>query len=580
MTMAFTRIPQFALCCALYLLVLLPSAAFATSTAQPPPTGKRATDSAFVHASGNRLLLHGSPLVLRAIGFSNYYELELEPRQLLRSNHHGPEDFQRVAELGMNAVRFAFRGVWYERDPHAFFSWLDRNIAWARQAGIYLILDLHVPIGGFWLDPSGGKSDFSLWSEPALQQRNLALWRAIAARYRDEPVIAAYDVLNEPVTSDSDGAQWRRFAQQLVDEIRRVDPNHLLIIGKLYGVRRTYTTEGEESQFLVADDNVMYDFHFYDPIDYTHQYASWIARPMGDGGRYPDAQRFLPTGGQRYITSLTQQRPLSLRLPSRWQRFTSSRMRIDDPRITMAVPSFIAGELGGTTVYLDHLTVSEYDTAGQLLRTVIDEPLSRESVWHWWGWHSPTQGRSATFTRIEHDGVNDRYSLAIADTEGVAGLSGWSSDQWWFPVKQGHSYSISAYLRADGLSETAADKPLLAYFDLAFYGESQPGAGFVARDRHYLEAQFLKLYRFGKEHNVPMSVMEFGLMRSCFEMTDKGGTQWVSDMLDIFGRYQVSFSYWHYHGDRMGLYLDASGEMPATLNQPLYETLRSKLHGR
>lgn len=532
----------------------------------------------FVQAEGRRLCWNGEPVLLRGVNFSNYYELKLKPQQLLDSNHHGPEDFARIADWGMNAVRFAFKGEWYEQDPEGFFAWIDRNLEWAGQAGIFLILDLHVPIGGFWLDPTGvgAALDFSIWNDPRLQERNLAMWRAIAERYRDEPRLAAYDILNEPVTTDSDGSQWRAFANRLVDSIREVDPDHLLIVGKLYGVDDGYTTGDARVQFLVDDPNVMYDFHFYQPIDYTHQYASWIDRPMGDGGSYPDPEVVVPTGRQRYITSLAQENPRPMALDSDWQRLAQPPYRVEDPRIAMGVPIFVASRLADATVWFDHFTVTEHDGEGRRVRTVIEEPLSDESVWNWWSWHAPQEGRKAVFTRVQNDGVNDSHSLAITDARGADGVSGWTSDHLWFPVRQGYSYQISGHLRAerDGDSGT----PIKAYFDVAFYGDPVDGGpGFIRRDRSYLEREFKALYRFGVEHDVPMSVMEFGLMRHAFEMDGKGGSRWVSDVIDLLSEHQVSFAYWNYHGDRMGIYLDRSGEPPTTPNEALIRTLRQKL---
>ena len=55
----------------------------------------------------------------------------------------------------------------------------------------------------------------------------MALWRAIAARYAGESVIAGYDLLNETVvTTDADllGLYTR-----VTSAIRAVDRNHLLI---------------------------------------------------------------------------------------------------------------------------------------------------------------------------------------------------------------------------------------------------------------------------------------------------------------------------------------------------------------
>ena len=161
---------------------------------------------------------------------------------------------------------------------------MDQNVAWARQHDMRLILDLHTPIGGFWLDPTSDEVSFDIWSDPQLQQQNADLWREIAARYKDEPAIAAYDLLNEPVTTDATGNSGKQLARQLVAAVRSEDRNHLLVVSGLYGVNGRYGTAGIDQHFLVDDNNVVYDFHFYEPIKYTHQYASWIEGP-GPGRR-------------------------------------------------------------------------------------------------------------------------------------------------------------------------------------------------------------------------------------------------------------------------------------------------------
>lgn len=175
-------------------------------------------------------------------------------------------------------------------------------MAWARQQKIRLILDLHTPIGGFWLDPTSDDVSFDILSDPALRQQNANLWREIATRYKDEPAIAAYDLLNEPVTTDATGQQWQDFARELVAAVRSVDRNHLLVVGGIYGVNGRYGAAGIDQLFLVDDKNVVYDFHFYEPIKYTHQYASWVEGPIKDGGRYPDANVILPTGNRVLLT--------------------------------------------------------------------------------------------------------------------------------------------------------------------------------------------------------------------------------------------------------------------------------------
>ena len=531
----------------------------------------------FVRASGPNLVLGSETFLLKAICFANSYEGISDPNDLLQSSHHTEDDFRTVAELGFNAVRFAFTGDWFERDPDAFFRWLDQNLAWARGLGIYLILDLHIPIGGYWLSANSDRRDFRLWTDAGIRRKNVDLWKALAARYKNETQIAAYDILNEPVTADSTGQQWQDLANDIIAAIRSEDPSHLIVVQRLYGVSRSYSTHGAQTQFLVNDGNVVYDFHFYEPVDYTHQFASWLERPTGDGGKYPDNNTFLPTGAQQLIVTAAQETPVPFTPADDWQEYRSAKFKVTDPEIVMGLPVMIVGGESPDTVYFDDFAVREFNAAGEYIGDVVEDPLSQESIWSWWTWNNPPERRHADFTRVVNFGRTDDHSLAIAQPAGP-GFSGWSSDHRWFPVKQGHAYQIVGYMKRAAADAEASSDGLSAYFDIGFYGNPSNGseAGFVARNKEYLRQEFLKYYQFSETHDVPMSVLEFGLMKQCFD-SGKGGTRWVSDSLDIFKQHNVSFAYWNYHGDRMGLYLSPANTEVGLPNQPLIDVLRDRL---
>jgi aryl-phospho-beta-D-glucosidase BglC (GH1 family) len=139
-----------------------------------------------------------------------------------------------------------------------------------------------VPPGGFQSNGNGG----ALWQNAENQQRLKALWHQIARRYAQEPTIAGFDLLNEPVVTSSI-SQWQQLAQELADTIRAVDTNHLLIVERLNAINKNWNNvNADQNFFLINDDNTMYTFHFYSPFKYTHQYASWAK--LGDGGTYPD----------------------------------------------------------------------------------------------------------------------------------------------------------------------------------------------------------------------------------------------------------------------------------------------------
>lgn len=552
---------------------------------QTQSAGPSANDG-FVRASGRLLVRNGGPFLLKAVGFSNYYNYKLYENgfDLLVSDHHGERDFERARDIGFNSIRFAFNANWYIEDADAFWTWLDRNIGWAERTGIMLILDMHVPIGGFWLAPKSPDAEFRIWSDPHIRQQNIELWRAIAERYRDNHAIAAYDILNEPVTDDETGNQWRSLARDLVTAIRQVDQNHLLIVGHLYGTNRTYGTDGIDSQFLVDDDNVMYDFHFYEPIVFTHQFATWVDRPMGDGGVYPDPDTPIPTGIQVLVPS---SRVNSERLSagdSAWREHKSEAVAIEDQGLVAGLPLMtLRGEVSGSVLF-DDIKVLEYDHDGALIGELVREPVTWESGWKWWSWSSSNSASgvvddSIEFRRSDTDGANDAYSLGIAKAGPSDMLVGWSSDSHWFKVTPGNSYQIVGNMKGAGIDYAGAEDAGFVGFELDFYRapEDAGGKAFLFRNGAYLEHEFLKLYRFGIENDVPMSVMEFGTTRMTFEDPKKGGTEWVGDLLDIFRDHDVSFSYWNYHDELMGLYLNDQHSPPVIPNEALITVLRAKL---
>ena len=114
------------------------------------------------------------------MNFSNHYHRDQDGAELLSSQHHSETDFERAKAIGFNSIRFAFDGDWYVDSPDVFFEWLDQNVAWARQHDLRLILDLHTPIGGFWLDPTSDDGQF----RPLVRSPAAAAERGPVARDR------------------------------------------------------------------------------------------------------------------------------------------------------------------------------------------------------------------------------------------------------------------------------------------------------------------------------------------------------------------------------------------------------------
>ncbi|MFQ5462040.1 MAG: cellulase family glycosylhydrolase [Phycisphaerae bacterium] len=279
-----------------------------------PIDAPAAPASEFIHASGKDLVVAEGAAIrtiqLRGINVQSFWLLAPDdlsnpfinddqdrgvPIASLIPTRYDETVVTNIAALGANVIRNAVNYRQFEDNaaPYAYkpegWAQLDEQIALAKAAGLYTIIDLHVPPGG--LQGVAGASA-RLWEDVELQDRTASLWQAIAARYQDEPWVAGYDLINEPMPTQRP-SQWATFAQRLVDAIRVNDKNHLIIVGEIVAVvdaAGNYPPIDPNASWIpkVADENVMYDFHFYKPLDYVGQ-----GRPengLGDNGQiYPDA---------------------------------------------------------------------------------------------------------------------------------------------------------------------------------------------------------------------------------------------------------------------------------------------------
>ena len=208
---------------------------------------------------------------------------------LYRENWISQRDFGIIKSWRFNVVRLPFHYSLLEDDakpgelrPDAF-HWLDRAVSMAQQAGIYVILDLHGAPGGQSLDGVTGKAGSNQFWLPANRQRGAFIWQKIAEHYRDNPTVAAYDLLNEPygsMDSSNHDAVLLAAMDEMIHAIRQFDDHHIIFCaGSLRGI------EMYDSLLSHGWKNVGLTEHFYPgvyggtPSLETH--ASFIGSNLG-----------------------------------------------------------------------------------------------------------------------------------------------------------------------------------------------------------------------------------------------------------------------------------------------------------
>jgi endoglucanase len=519
----------------------------ATPPATPTPT------SQFIKTDGSKIIDgQGKEIKLHGVAFGNEIWNNVIPQ-----NHHSEIDYQRVKEMQMNAIRFYLSYKTFEDDtaPYKYkqsgWDWIDQNIKWAKANGIYLILNMHAPQGGY---QSQGTGD-ALWNDIENQNRLTALWKEIATKYKNEPNVIGFGLVNEPVPTNS-LSQWQELAQRITNEIRKVDKNHIVFIEKPIYIKNQLVEDANYNFPIISDSNLVYEYHFYDPHPYTHQLFSWAN--TGDGGSYPDNSIIAFSNSSWYTATFNN--PQLSSGETDWTYFEGEKYTINDPKIKIAVPALTAPKVSGT-VYFDDIVIKEYDAQGVFTKEIINLNLNNMDGWSYW-----SRDNSGTGSLSVTEGHNDSQSLSI---NGALDDSNFSNYTKAFVPLQNYKYQISGWMKGKNVATDASVK-----LRIDFLNTPNP---IYNRNKVYLESIISKYVAWGKNKNVPLYVGEFGAGTHCFK-DNKGGLQWVTDMVDILLENKVHFTYHAYHESSFGIYY-GDGVLPTSSNSngPLIELFKQKL---
>lgn len=163
-----------------------------------------------------------------------------------KENYITQDDIRFIAETGANTIRLPFHYKLFTAEDYMGlydnssegFRLIDRLVEWCRDAGLYIILDMHDCPGG----QTGDNIDDSygycwLLTERAEQDKFISIWRRIAQHYKDEPVILGYDLMNEALASQFNNqyntlsSNLAQLYKECAQAVRQVDPNHIIILG-------------------------------------------------------------------------------------------------------------------------------------------------------------------------------------------------------------------------------------------------------------------------------------------------------------------------------------------------------------
>ena len=183
-----------------------------------------------------------------------------------QSNFVTEADIADMKAEGFNTLRFSFnyRLVSPAQTPGVYspegFAFMDRVVQWCAANDLAVVLDMHACPGGQSHDgPSDPEWTYWYWSDsatnwletgvpclwtldtnyfnatgrtPAFNKQRMAdIWQEIANRYKDEPAVLGYELMNEPWLPDGvTSNDLRALLIQVTDAIREVDANHMIMV--------------------------------------------------------------------------------------------------------------------------------------------------------------------------------------------------------------------------------------------------------------------------------------------------------------------------------------------------------------
>ena len=175
-----------------------------------------------------------------------------------------PEHFRLIREAGFDHVRINLYPFRYGRPgadgklSDGYFQTLDWAVETALANKLLVVLDFHeYEVMGD--DPVGKKEMF------------LTAWRQLAEHYKGRPDTVLFELLNEPhgkLTPEL----WNQYLAEALLLVRKTNPGRTVIVGPGF-----WNGIGHLSELKLPEDdrNLIVTVHYYAPMEFTHQGASW-----------------------------------------------------------------------------------------------------------------------------------------------------------------------------------------------------------------------------------------------------------------------------------------------------------------
>jgi len=295
----------------------------------------------------------------------------------------------------------------------------------------------------------------------------------------------------------------------------------------------------EDPFVAVNDDNVMYDFHFYLPFEFTHQkmeYAGIYATYT-----YPNERVFfdwdhMQWQGSQSSDSLTPG-------TTDWAYNGGVMTLIQNQAIVLGKPNPYCSNLGDGKAYFADFVINAFDIQGNFVEEVVHGFVDDDQTW--WFWSSDGTGSWET-SELDLVGNTVMSTRSIALT-GVQKNATVNNVDFGFVINPAYQYAIEGWMKGEDI-QSGTD----CHFSLELYSLSE-GEPVIYENRDYLEKEIEEWINLAIQADVPLNMGEFGVNWYGWQ-ENRGAVQWYTDVFSIAMDKGLHFQSWAYH-DIFGIYL-------------------------
>jgi len=197
-------------------------------------------------------------------------------RGVMSPTSYKESDFVELKKWNINLIR------WQIRTSNRIFTsfddynnWLndklnelDKVIETCQKLDIKVVIALFMAPGNFT-----ELGHYSIFTDEKANKLFIDNWKKIAARYNANPIIYAYDLINEPdrgmKSTDLIYQKIKETYINCISEVRKIDNITPICVYKTFQILKAGQFEFDLYDF----ENIIYQVHLYRPGVYTHQFV-------------------------------------------------------------------------------------------------------------------------------------------------------------------------------------------------------------------------------------------------------------------------------------------------------------------